>query len=141
MVNSRSTSNSIFVVQEHHASHLHWDFRLEISGVLASWAVPKGPSMEEGVKRLAMKVEDHDMAYANFEGSIPEGSYGAGKVIMWDKGTFSTVNDESIKDSLEKGTIEVILKGDKLKGKFSLVKMKSNKFGKGEAWLLMKIKD
>ncbi len=122
----------IFVVHEHHARHLHYDLRLEMEGVLKSWAVPKGPSMNPEDKRLAVMVDDHDLEYADFEGIIPEGQYGAGKVIIWDKGEFNL-----IKGSISSGNIEFELKGKKLKGMFALIRMK-----KGDNnWLLIKMKD
>ncbi|MFN8300231.1 MAG: DNA ligase D [Chitinophagales bacterium] len=133
----------IFVVQNHHASHLHYDFRLEANGVLKSWAVPKGPSMNPNDKRLAMMVEDHPYNYKDFEGNIPEGNYGAGNVIVWDNGTYvpeeETDNpDKTVEVGIRKGRLTVILKGKKLKGAFSLVKM----HGRQEnAWMLIKKKD
>ncbi|MBF4515513.1 DNA ligase D [Flavobacterium sp. ANB] len=140
----KSEKDLIFVVQKHAASHLHYDFRLELDGVLKSWAVPKGPSMDPDVKRLAMMVEDHPYDYKDFEGSIPEGNYGAGNVIVWDNGTYSSADDTSssakktLKSDLNKGHLSFILKGKKLKGEFSLVKLN----GKQEnAWLLIKKKD
>jgi bifunctional non-homologous end joining protein LigD len=140
-----STQQLIFVVQEHDASHLHYDFRLEMKGVLKSWAVPKGPSMNPKDKRLAMMVEDHPYSYKNFEGSIPEGNYGAGNVIVWDRGTYHDIHSENKKQSetnllagLKKGHISFILYGKKLKGEFSLIKLN----GKQEnAWLLIKKED
>ncbi|MBU2104825.1 MAG: 3'-phosphoesterase, partial [Nanoarchaeota archaeon] len=118
-----------FTVQEHNASHLHWDFRLELDGVLKSWAVPKEPPTEKGLKRLAIEVEDHDLSYANFEGDIKEG-YGKGSVKIWDKGTFKLIK----KTSKE---IEFELKGKKLKGKYVLLK---TNFGKKEnGWLIFKV--
>ena len=120
----------IFVVQEHHATHLHWDFRLEMDGVLKSWAVPKKPPAKEGIKRLAVQVNDHDIGYASFEGDIPEGQYGAGKVIIWDKGTYELV--EKTKDKLL-----VDLKGKRMKGKYYIVKFA--KAGE-KSWLLFKAK-
>lgn len=134
-----------FVVQKHHASHLHYDFRLEMRNVLKSWAVPKGPSMDASVKRLAMMVEDHPWDYRQFEGIIPSG-YGAGTVIVWDEGTYSPVDAKGSKKEQEKkllhdlyaGSLNFILKGKKLKGEFNLVKTAA----RGEnAWLLMKSKD
>ncbi len=119
----------IFVVHEHHARHLHYDFRLEMEGMLKSWAVPKGPSMNPSDKRLAILVEDHPLDYANFEGTIPEGQYGAGEVIIWDKGTYHIISG-----GIESGRIEFSLNGKKLKGIFVLVRMK----GKEKEWLLMK---
>ena len=117
-----------FVVQEHHASHLHWDFRLELEGVLKSWAVPKEPPVEEGVRRLAVQVEDHPLSYINFEGTIPEGSYGAGTVKIWDSGKFEI---ESRKDE----KIVFVLHGKKMNGKYVLLKF--SKAGE-KSWLLFK---
>ncbi|UWY28063.1 DNA ligase D [Flavobacterium sp. TR2] len=139
----KSASELIFVVQKHAASHLHYDFRLEMDGVLKSWAVPKGPSMDPEIKRLAMMVEDHPYSYKDFEGTIPEGNYGAGNVIVWDNGTYTsdekTDSDEKqLLADLAKGRLSFILKGKKLKGEFSLVKL----HGKQEnAWLLIKKND
>lgn len=133
-----------FVVQKHDASRLHYDFRLEIDGVLASWAVPKGPVADTSVKRLAMHVEDHPMDYIDFEGTIPKGQYGGGTVMVWDTGTFLAEGSEDYAESqkmlrkmLKEGNIKVVLNGSKLKGSYHLVHMK----GKDEAWLLMKGKD
>jgi len=135
-----------FVIQKHHASRLHYDFRLEMEGVLKSWAVPKGPSTDPSIKRLAMMVEDHPYDYRNFEGIIPDG-YGAGTVIVWDEGYYepagSTVSDKKGQDKelragLRKGKIHFILHGKKLKGEFALIKV----HGRGEnGWLLFKVKD
>lgn len=108
----------IFVVQEHHATHLHWDFRLEEDGVLKSWAVPKGPPEEVGVKRLAVQVEDHPLDYAGFEGTIPEGQYGGGTVKIWDKGTYETVLKEG-KPGRE--VWRVTMKGKRLVGDYTLI--------------------
>ena len=121
----------IFVVQEHHATHLHWDFRLEEDGVLKSWAVPKGPPEEAGIKRLAMQVEDHPLDYAGFEGTIPEGQYGGGTVKIWDQGTYETVLREG-KPGRE--VWRVALKGERLVGDYTLIHT-------GEKnWLLFKNK-
>jgi bifunctional non-homologous end joining protein LigD len=134
-----------FVVQQHTASNLHYDFRLEMDGVLKSWAVPRGPSMDPGDKRLAMKVEDLPYGYKDFEGTIPEGNYGAGNVIVWDNGTYDDSVHKTKKDSepslvngLRKGRLKFSLHGKKLKGEFSLVKLKGNQ---DNAWLLIKKKD
>ena len=141
----KSTSELIFVVQKHAASHLHYDFRLEMDGVLKSWAIPKGPSMNPAEKRLAIMVEDHPYTYKDFEGTIPEGNYGAGNVIVWDNGTY-TLADEDLSDKLEskvkanlqKGYLSFILNGKKLKGEFVLVKLKTKQ---ENTWLLIKSKD
>lgn len=122
-----------FVVQEHHASHLHWDFRLEMEGVLKSWTVPKGPSMDPKDKRLAVMVEDHPLEYGGFEGVIPEGQYGAGEVCIWDKGMFALE-----KGGPEQDIIEFTLNGRKLKGRFALARMQ--KTGP-KNWLLIKRRD
>lgn len=121
-----------FVVHEHHARQLHFDLRLERDGFLKSWAIPKGPSMNPQDKRLAIMVEDHPLDYGDFEGIIPEGHYGAGKVYIWDKGEYNTV-----KGSIEEGQWEVEISGNKLKGKFVLLKLK----GGGDNWLFIKKKD
>jgi bifunctional non-homologous end joining protein LigD len=122
----------IFVVHEHHARKLHFDLRLEMEGVLKSWAVPKGPSMNPKDKRLAIMVEDHPLDYATFEGVIPEGMYGAGKVAIWDKGTF-----EIRGGSLETGKLDMLFKGIKLKGAFAMARLS----GKEKEWLMIKKKD
>ena len=129
-----------FVVQKHRASRLHYDFRLEMDGVLKSWAVPKGPSLDPGEKRLAMQVEDHPVSYFHFEGKIPEGNYGAGTVMVWDTGTWQPLGDEHA--MLNKGDLKFQLNGEKLKGEFVLAKMRSRRPGsKGTEWLLIKKKD
>lgn len=132
-----------FVVQEHHASRLHYDFRLELGGVLKSWAVPKGPSMKPADKRLAVQTEDHPVSYINFKGTIPKGNYGAGKVLIWDAGKFEPVNadhqpitERAALLALKKGELKFVLKGKKLSGEFVLVQMKEEK-----NWLLIKHKD
>lgn len=130
-----------FVVHEHKATRLHYDFRLEINGVLKSWAIPKGPSMNPADKRLAIEVPDHDLSYIDFEGIIPEGSYGAGPVIVWDSGEFATVETDDPGASLKAGKISFELKGKKLKGAFSLALMKGLPQGSGKEWLLIKKND
>ncbi len=134
-----------FVVQKHAASHLHYDFRLELDGVLKSWAIPKGPTLDPSIKRLAMMVEDHPYEYRNFEGIIPKGNYGAGEVLIWDEGTYHApgagdagAGEEQLRKGLEKGDLKFVLDGHKLKGEFALVKIKS---GKDNSWLLLKKKD
>ncbi|MDD5149919.1 MAG: DNA polymerase ligase N-terminal domain-containing protein [Flavobacterium sp.] len=139
----KSKNELIFVVQKHAASQLHYDFRLEVNGVLKSWAIPKGPSMNPEEKRLAILVEDHPYAYKDFEGTIPEGNYGAGKVIVWDNGTYTLNDDDNavqtkFKSDLKKGLLSFILSGKKLKGEFTLVRLK---IPQKNAWLLMKKKD
>ena len=126
-----------FVVHEHHSTRLHYDFRLEIAGVLKSWAIPKGPSMNPAEKRLAVMVEDHPLEYGGFEGIIPQGHYGAGPVLLWDAGEF--LPEEDPKSALKKGKLSFSLKGNKLKGGFSLALMKGR--GKGKEWLLIKKRD
>src|SRR5260370_4664249 len=128
-----------FVVQKHRATRLHYDFRLAINGTLKSWAVPKGPSQSHGDKRLAVHVEDHPLDYANFEGKIPEGNYGAGTVMVWDRGTFQLEGNLGALKQLEKGEIKFSLNGEKLRGSFVLVKLKQSE--KGNEWLMIKHKD
>ena len=140
-----SQNELIFVAQKHAASHLHYDFRLELNGVLKSWAIPKGPSMNPNDKRLAIMVEDHPYTYKDFEGIIPKGNYGAGTVIVWDNGTYTLPEAQSKADTenklqtdLKKGHLSFILKGKKLKGEFSLVKLNSKE---DNSWLLIKKND
>jgi len=128
-----------FVVQKHRATRLHYDFRLAIDGTLKSWAVPKGPSQSHADKRLAVMTEDHPLDYANFEGKIPEGNYGAGTVMVWDRGTFQIEGDVDALKQLEKGEIKFKLNGEKLRGSFVLVKLKHSE--KGNEWLMIKHKD
>jgi len=122
----------IFVVHEHHAKRLHFDLRLEMHGVLKSWAVPKGPSLNPADKRLAVKVDDHDLEYADFEGAIPEGEYGAGDVFIWDSGNYELTGG-----SIGTGKLELVFRGKKLKGVFVLARMS----GKEKEWLLIKKND
>jgi bifunctional non-homologous end joining protein LigD len=129
-----------FVVHEHHASRLHFDLRLEIDGVLKSWAVPKGPSMNPNEKRLAVQVEDHPIEYLTFEGEIPPGQYGAGRVYIWDAGTFEPKGADVLGE-LNRGQLEFILRGNILQGGFVLVEMKGRRSGDKRLWLLIKMKD
>ena len=143
---TKSSSDLIFVVQKHHASRLHYDFRLEVDGVLKSWAVPKGPSTDPTQKRLAMMVEDHPYDYNDFEGSIPGGNSGAGTVIVWDYGTYEPITPVDGKAAAEKvllkelktGSVKIVLHGKKLKGEFALVKLKGKE---DNSWLLIKHND
>ncbi len=130
-----------FVVQEHHARRLHWDFRLEIGGTLKSWAVPKGPSLDASVKRLAVEVPDHALSYLTFTGVLPEGTYGAGQVYRWDIGTFSVSPDEDALKSWRAGRLRFTLDGERLKGDWLLFKMKGREEGGRPLWLLQKLKD
>jgi bifunctional non-homologous end joining protein LigD len=135
----------VFVVQKHYASHLHYDLRLELDGVLKSWAVPKGPSLDPSEKHLAVMVEDHPYDYKDFSGIIPEGNYGAGKVEIWDEGTYHSLNtedregsQEELRAGLKKGHVTIIMDGKKLNGEFALIKLKDVK---GNNWLLIKKND
>lgn len=141
----KSESKLIFVVQRHKASHLHYDFRLELDGVLKSWAVPKGPSLNPSDKRLAMMVEDHPYDYKDFKGIIPEGNYGAGIVEIWDKGYYTAIDSKDVKTSekairagLKVGNLKINMHGKKLKGEFALVKLKGKE---DKSWLLIKHND
>jgi bifunctional non-homologous end joining protein LigD len=141
----KSTGNQLrFVVQRHHASHLHYDFRLELDGTMKSWAIPKGPSMNPGDKRLAMMVEDHPLDYQYFEGIIPQGNYGAGVVMIWDHGTYASLAEErkddvkTLRAGLKSGDLKFRLDGEKLKGEFVLVKLHN---AEDNSWLLIKHDD
>lgn len=125
----KKTGKRRFVVQEHHARNLHYDFRIEMGGVLRSWAVPKGPPLEPGIRRLAVRVDDHPVGYVDFEGVIPGGQYGAGQVAIWDRGTYALKYDG-------KDKIEIIMRGEKMRGQYTLVQTHNNP----KNWLLMKLK-
>jgi bifunctional non-homologous end joining protein LigD len=129
-----------YVIQKHRATQLHYDFRLEWNGVLLSWAVPKGPSLDPAVKRLAMQVEDHPIDYADFEGVIPEGEYGGGTVMVWDQGTW-TPDDPDVDSSLRKGELKFTLQGAKLKGSWVLVRTHGYGQRADRSWLLIKHRD
>ncbi|BAQ34674.1 DNA polymerase ligase N-terminal domain-containing protein [Dehalococcoides sp. THU3] len=134
-VRSTLSVQPVFVVQKHLASRLHYDFRLEIDGVLKSWAVPKGPSASPKEKRLAVPTEDHPMQYASFEGVIPAGEYGAGQVIVWDRGTFTNLKaGKTLAESYDTGHLVIELQGEKLKGGYSLLRTKMG-------WLMVKMED
>ncbi len=131
----------MFVVQKHEASHLHYDFRLSIDGVLVSWAVPKGPSLNPRDKRLAIMTEDHPLSYGKFEGTIPEGEYGGGTVMLWDTGSYRNIKKKDgklvpMEECLKNGQIEIALSGERLQGAFALVRT-----GREKQWLLIKMKD
>ncbi len=135
-----------FCVQRHHASHLHYDLRLEVGGALKSWAVPKGPTLDPAEKRLALMVEDHPIEYGGFEGVIPKGNYGAGSVMLWDRGTYELLTPHgtasTAEGQIEKGDFKFRLRGEKLNGEFALVHIKSARAkSKGNEWLLLKKKD
>jgi bifunctional non-homologous end joining protein LigD len=138
-------AHPIYVVQKHDATHLHYDLRLEMGGVLKSWAVPKGPSLDPKVKRLAMPTEDHPIDYASFEGVIPEGQYGGGTVMVWDIGTYRNLREEkpegrrmTMEQSYDQGKIEVFLEGKKLKGSYALIRTGGMQ---KRGWLFFKMKE
>src|SRR6202023_565737 len=133
-------SSLIYVIQKHRASQLHYDFRLEFCGTLLSWAVPKGPSLDPSVKRLAMQVEDHPVEYASFEGVIPEGEYGGGTVMVWDQGTW-TPESPDVDAALQKGDLKFTLHGKKLKGSWVLVRTRGYGRSSDKSWLLIKHRD
>src|SRR4051812_29561912 len=132
-----------FVVQKHAASHLHYDFRLELDGVMKSWAVPKGPSYDPKVRRLAMEVEDHPMEYNTFEGTIPKGEYGGGTVMLWDRGNYDAADgggEHSLRAGYEKGDLKIVLNGERLRGGWVLVRTKRDASSRPQ-WLLIKHRD
>ncbi len=131
----KTKTGRMFVIQKHRATALHYDFRLEADGVLKSWAVPKGPSLDPKVKRLAMQVEDHPVDYAKFEGVIPEGEYGGGTVMVWDYGTYKPEETNNVSEALRKGELKFSLNGKKLKGSWVLVRTRDRQ------WLLLKHRD
>src|SRR5450755_3456107 len=138
----RSETGASFVVQKHDASRLHYDFRLELDGVLKSWAIPKGPSLDPGEKRLAVEVEDHPLDYGDFEGIIPEGQYGGGTVQMWDRGFWAPEGGDDPQAALTKGELKFVLEGERLHGGWVLVRMaRDRNRGKRVNWLLIKHRD
>jgi DNA ligase D-like protein (predicted 3'-phosphoesterase) len=141
----RDAGETIFVVQKHAASRLHYDFRLEVDGVLKSWAVPKGPSTDPRAKRLAMRVEDHPLEYADFEGVIPQGEYGGGTVLVWDIGRYQNITQQTDEitpaaEAIERGHLRVRLAGTKLKGAYALTRVAKDARGR-ERWILVKMRD
>ena len=140
----KKSRKPLFVIQKHEASRLHYDFRLEVDGVLKSWAIPKGPSPDPKEKRLAVMTENHPRGYADFEGVIPKGEYGAGTVMVWDIGTYKNLRADkekgpkTMQESIEDGMVEVWLEGEKLKGGYVLIR---TKFRGRESWLFKKMKD
>ena len=130
-----------FFIQRHNASHLHYDFRLEIDGTLKSWAVPKGPSLDPGVKHMAAMVEDHPIDYGDFEGNIPKGNYGAGSVMLWDRGRFEIIGEGDGLAQIARGDLKFRLHGEKLNGSWALVHMKPKGQAKDNAWLIIKKQD
>ena len=132
-----------FVIQKHAASHLHFDFRLELDGVMKSWAVPKGPSYDPGVRRLAMEVEDHPVEYNTFEGTIPKGEYGGGTVMLWDRGTYEPEGgggEDELRQAYDRGDLKIVLHGKRLQGGWVLVRMRRDEGGRAQ-WLLIKHRD
>ena len=142
-VGSRARRALRFVVQKHAASHLHFDFRLELDGVMKSWAVPKGPSYDSKVRRLAMEVEDHPIEYNSFEGTIPQGEYGGGTVMLWDRGTYEPEGgggQPELRAAYDRGDLKIVLHGQRLKGGWVLVRMRRDDGGRAQ-WLLIKHRD
>ena len=141
---SIGTGNGRFVVQRHRASRLHYDFRLEIGGVLVSWAVPKGPTLDPGQRRMAVHVENHPIEYFDFEGTIPKGQYGGGDVIVWDWGTFEPEATDDPAAAVRKGELKFVLRGEKLRGRFTIVRTDTPGATAGdekEKWLLIHKRD
>ncbi|MBA3344176.1 MAG: hypothetical protein H0T44_02585 [Gemmatimonadales bacterium] len=141
----RAARKLAFVIQKHAASHLHFDLRLELDGVMKSWAVPKGPSLDPAVKRLAMQVEDHPIEYNSFEGTIPKGEYGGGTVMLWDRGTYTFAGDDprpedALRRGYEKGDFKILLRGKRLRGSWVLVRTRRGDERRPQ-WLLIKHRD
>jgi bifunctional non-homologous end joining protein LigD len=132
-----------FVIQKHAASHLHFDFRLELDGAMKSWAVPKGPSYDPTVKRLAMQVEDHPIEYNSFEGTIPKGEYGGGTVMIWDRGTYEAESGEgqdAVREGYKRGDLKIVMHGERMQGRWVLVRTRRDPRGRAQ-WLLIKHRD
>jgi len=142
--NARKTGKELrFVIQKHAASHLHFDFRLELDGVMKSWAVPKGPSYDPTVKRLAMQVEDHPIEYNSFEGTIPKGQYGGGTVMIWDRGTYEAQSGEGqdgVREGYKRGDLKIVMHGERMQGSWVLVRTRGDPRGRNQ-WLLIKHRD
>lgn len=142
-VGGRSRRGLRFVIQKHAASHLHYDLRLELDGVMKSWAVPKGPSYDPKVRRLAMEVEDHPIEYNKFEGTIPEGEYGGGTVMLWDRGTYEPETgggEDAVRGGYERGDLKIVMHGERMLGGWVLVRMRRDPAGRPQ-WLLIKHRD
>ncbi|HTJ22226.1 MAG TPA: DNA polymerase ligase N-terminal domain-containing protein [Gemmatimonadaceae bacterium] len=142
-VKPRSKRGLRFVIQKHAASRLHYDFRLELDGVMKSWAVPKGPSYDPTVRRLAMEVEDHPIEYNRFEGTIPEGEYGGGTVMLWDRGTYEPEGgggEEALREGYRRGDLKILMHGKRMEGGWVLVRMRRDEGGRAQ-WLLIKHRD
>ncbi|MEQ4499178.1 DNA polymerase ligase N-terminal domain-containing protein, partial [Nocardioides kribbensis] len=131
---------NLFMVQKHDATRLHWDLRLEMDGVLKSWAVTRGPSLDPSEKRLAVRTEDHPLSYATFEGTIPVGEYGGGTVMLWDRGTWSPIEGKSASD-IDAGHLHFVLNGERMRGEWMLIRLKPRGREKRENWLLRKVND
>ena len=130
-----------FVIQKHRSRHLHYDFRLELDGVLKSWAVPKGPSLDPDEKRLAMRTEDHPLDYGSFEGTIPKGEYGGGTVMLWDLGTWIPEPSKDPRKTIEEGHLHFTLEGERMKGEWVMFRLNPRRGEKGEPWMLKKVTD
>jgi bifunctional non-homologous end joining protein LigD len=141
---ARKTGKELrFVIQKHAAGHLHFDFRLELDGVMKSWAVPKGPSYDPTVKRLAMQVEDHPIEYNTFEGTIPQGEYGGGTVMIWDRGTYEAESGEgqdAVREGYKRGDLKIVMHGERMQGSWVLVRTRRDPRGRNQ-WLLIKHRD
>ena len=140
----KATKKLDFVIQKHAASHLHYDLRLELDGVMKSWAVPKGPAPDPSIKRLAMQVEDHPIEYNTFEGTIPKGEYGGGTVMLWDRGTYEPEKGEGedgVREGLRKGDLKIVFHGKRMKGSWVLVRTRGWGSGQKPSWLLIKHRD